>query len=149
MPARPLLLAAALALPAPALADAHADPFAVPDLAYGQTYRSTTLMGTRVHVTDMEIAPNAVLPAGTVDGWDDIGEIGDLLVGVDGTLAAVVVDVGGFIGLDEKEVAVAWSALRGVREDDDPQEWFLGLTVTRAELEAAPELERVGPSAQD
>ena len=149
---RPTLLALALALPPAALAaalplaaaaDGHASIFADAAPQYGADYRATTLMGTRVHVTEDEIDPTVPLPAGTVAEWDDIGEIGDLLIGVDGTLDGVVIDVGGFLGLGEKEVAVKWSALRGVREDDDPSEYFLGLTATREMLEAAPELERV------
>ena len=127
----------------PALADGHAaDPFAPVTLQYGETYLATTLIGTRVHAVDVDIDPTVALPAGTVAEWDDIGEIGDLIIGVDGSLQAVVVDVGGFLGLGEKEVAVSWSALRGVREDDDPDEWFLGVTATEEALEAAPALER-------
>lgn len=146
MMTRLLMTAALAAMPALAAAQAQEGPFAAPDLAYGEVYRGTTLMGQRIHVTEDEIEPNAVLPAGTVAEWDDVGEIGDLLIGVDGTLEAVVIDVGGFLGIDEKEVAVTWSSLRGVREDDDPEEWFLGLTVTRDELDAAPALEREGPA---
>ena len=143
---RILAAAAALTLAAPAaaLADAHAmTPFPEVSLEYGDNYLATTLIGERVHVADVELTPGMALAAGTVDEWDDIGEIGDLIVGVDGTLAAVVIDVGGFLGMGEKEVAVSWSALRPVYEEDNLQEWFLGLNVTREQLEAAPELVRV------
>ncbi|WP_308917672.1 PRC-barrel domain-containing protein [Jannaschia sp. LMIT008] len=140
---RTATLALTLSLPAAALADAHAaDPFAPVDLQYGESYLATTLIGTRVHVTEDTLDPRTPYPAGTVAEWDDIGEIGDLIVGVDGSLQAVVIDVGGFLGLGEKEVAVQWSSLVGVREDDDPQEYFLGMNATQAMLEAAPELER-------
>ncbi|MFO6466208.1 PRC-barrel domain-containing protein [Jannaschia sp. KMU-145] len=126
-----------------ALADGHAAaPFSVTTLEYGQSYLATTLIGTRVHATDGEIDPTAALPAGTVADWDDIGEIGDLIIGVDGSLQAVVIDVGGFLGLGEREVALDWSALRGVREDDDPGEYFLGVTMSEGMLEDAPELVR-------
>ena len=148
MPAilRTAALVAATA-PAAAFADGHAaDPLASVTLEFGQNYLATTLIGQRVHAVDMSemtIDPATPLPAGTVAEWDDIGEIGDLIVGVDGTLQAVVVDVGGFLGLGEKEVAVRWDALVGVREDDDPSEYFLGLNATQEMLDAAPELERV------
>ncbi|WGH77374.1 PRC-barrel domain-containing protein [Jannaschia ovalis] len=142
---RPLTVAAAIALTAPmALADAHSDsPFADGTLQYGEDYLATTLIGTRVHITEDELLPGVALATGTVDEWDDIGEIGDMIIGVDGTLDAVIIDVGGFLGLGEREVAIKWSALRGVYEEDNLQEYFLGLNLTREELEAAPEVTRV------
>ncbi|WP_371155605.1 PRC-barrel domain-containing protein [Jannaschia sp. 2305UL9-9] len=143
---RTTLLMAAMALPHAALADAHSDsPLADVSLEYGETYMATTLIGTRVHATEDDIDPMVQLPGGTVAEWDDIGEIGDLIIGVDGTLQAVVVDVGGFLGIGEREVALKWSALRGVREDDDPDEYFLGVTMPEGMLENAPELEREDP----
>ena len=144
MPAilRSAALAVALA-PGAALADGHAaSPFAERTIDHGQTYLATTLMGTRVHATETDIEPGATLAAGTVAEWDDIGEIGDLIIGVDGTLEAVIVDVGGFLGLGEREVAISWDALRGVREDDDPDEWFLGVTASAEAMENAPEVIR-------
>lgn len=127
-----------------AFADAHAtSPFSISKIEYGESYLATTLIGTRVHVTEDEILPGVALAAGTVDEWDDIGEIGDLIVSTEGELQAVVLDVGGFLGIGEREVAVDWSALRPVYEEDNIQEYFLGLNVTREQLEAAPELERV------
>jgi hypothetical protein len=122
---------------------AESGPFVTIDLQYGEHYQATTLIGQRVHAIDQEIEQNAVYPAGTIADWDDIGEIGDLIIGVDGTLEAVVVDVGGFLGLGEREVAVQWSSLRGVREDDDPEEYFLGVTMSEGAMEAAPEVERI------
>ena len=127
-----------------AAADGHATaPFSTTSIQYGESYLATTLIGTRVHATDAELDPAVAQPAGAVEDWDDIGEIGDLIVGVDGSLEAVVVDVGGFLGIGEREVALDWSALVGVREDDDPDEWFLGVNITDDMLENAPELERV------
>jgi hypothetical protein len=42
----------------------------------------------------------------------ELGRIVDLLVDAQGRVRAVVVDVGGFMGLGNRKVAVAWSALR-------------------------------------
>jgi hypothetical protein len=142
---RTTLTLATLALVAgPVLADGHAAaPFSTTTVQYGDQYLASTLLGTRVHATETELDPMTPLAAGSVAEWDDIGEIGDMIIGVDGTLEAVVIDVGGFLGIGEREVALDWSALTGVREDDDPDEWFLGVNLTQAELEAAPELERV------
>jgi hypothetical protein len=48
-----------------------------------------------------------VSPKGT-----ELGRIVDLLVDGQGRVRAVVLDVGGFMGVGDRKVAVAWSALR-------------------------------------
>ena len=143
---RTLLAAAALAAlaPAAASADAHmTSPFPDVTLEYGKDYLATTLIGERIHITEDEFEPGSALAAGASDEWDDIGEIGDMIIGVDGTLDAIVIDVGGFLGIGEKEVAVSWSALQPVYEEDQPDDWIIALRATRDEIEAAPELRRV------
>jgi hypothetical protein len=141
---RPVLAAALCAFAAPALAENHAmSPFVESTLEYGESYQATTLLGMTVHATEREIDATVPLAAGAVGDWDEIGEIGDLIIGVDGTLQSVVVDVGGFLGVGEREVAIQWSALQGVREEDDPGEYFLGVTISQDMLEAAPEVVRV------
>jgi sporulation protein YlmC with PRC-barrel domain len=45
-------------------------------------------------------------------GGTELGHIVDLLVDGQGRVRAVVVDVGGFMGVGSRKVAVAWSALR-------------------------------------
>jgi len=46
------------------------------------------------------------------DKGAELGRIVDLLVDGQGRVRAVVVDVGGFMGVGSRKVAVAWSALR-------------------------------------
>ena len=50
----------------------------------------------------------------------ELGRIVDLLADGQGKVRAVVVDVGGFIGLGNRKVAVAWSALRFATGDTGP-----------------------------
>ena len=140
---RTLLAATALVAPGVALADAHGGAFADVTLAHGENYLAETLIGTRIHVTETEVDTATPLAAGAVGEFDDVGEIGDLVVGADGTLQAVVLDIGGFLGLGEREVAVNWSALVPVVEEDDPSEVFLVVNATREQLETAPELRRM------
>ena len=47
-----------------------------------------------------------------VAGGSELGRIVDLLADGQGRVRAVVVDVGGFMGVGNRKVAVAWSALR-------------------------------------
>ena len=50
----------------------------------------------------------------------EIGRIVDLLVDAQGSVRAAVVDVGGFMGVGKRKVAVAWSALRFTAGDQGP-----------------------------
>lgn len=58
-------------------------------------FRSTNLRGTRVYGANNE----------------NIGEINDVLISRSGQVAAVIIGVGGFLGIGEKDVAVPMSLL--------------------------------------
>ena len=68
-----------------------------------------------------------------------LGEINDVLLDADGQLRTVVIGVGGFLGIAERDVAVPWKAL-GVSRDEN-QDLMLRLDVSREQLEKAPEFE--------
>ena len=70
--------------------------------------------------------------------WNDIGEIKDVIVGWNGDVEGVILGVGGFLGLGEKNVAVDMSSLRRVRETGDSNDWFLKVNSTSQALEDAP-----------
>lgn len=100
---------------------------------------ASRLIGMRVYAgptgTDVTSVPG--VPA----DWEDIGEINDLVVSRDGQVSAVLVDIGGFLGIGERQVAVQMPALRIVGDDataDSPDDFFLVLGADRAMLEAAP-----------
>ncbi len=65
----------------------------------------------------------------------EIGEIEDVLLNADGTVAAVVVEVGGFLGIGEKDVLVDWSALEITRDGKTLR--IAAPTLTREVLDAA------------
>jgi hypothetical protein len=48
----------------------------------------------------------------------EIGQLVDLMVDGRGAPVAGIIDVGGLMGIGARRVAVAWSLLRFVREDD-------------------------------
>jgi sporulation protein YlmC with PRC-barrel domain len=70
-----------------------------------------------------------------------LGEINDVLLAADGQLKTVVIGVGGFLGIAERDVGVPWEAL-GVSRDEN-QDLVLRLDVSREQLENAPEFESV------
>ena len=136
-----LSTAAGVAITSAAFAQ-DADVFPQVNVEDGQSYLASDLMGRRVYGVEQEYEANAAVAANSAAEWDDIGEIGDMIVGTDGSIEAVIVDVGGFLGIGEREVAVSWDAIRPVTEDDDPNEVFLTVPATQEQLEGAPEFTR-------
>ena len=64
-----------------------------------------------------------------------IGDVDDLLVDQKGQITAVLVGVGGFLGLGEKDVAIPFSALHASEKNN---KWYLVLNTTKDALKAAP-----------
>ncbi|MCP5081874.1 MAG: PRC-barrel domain containing protein [Alphaproteobacteria bacterium] len=65
-----------------------------------------------------------------------IGEINDVIVTVDGAVEGVVIGVGGFLGLGEKDVAVELGAI-ALETTEGGRATFI-LNATKEDLEAAP-----------
>lgn len=136
-------LAASFAMPAIAQ-DAPASPFQTE--AMGPSVTASDLIGARIYVSEAEIDADAY--NGVQEGWNDIGEVNDIVLGRDGSVDAVLVDIGGFLGMGERQVAVDMAALKFVQDDaTDADDWFLVMRADRATLDGAPEW--VTPTAVD
>lgn len=66
-----------------------------------------------------------------------IGDINDLVFGNDGKVHAVVIGVGGFVGIGEKDVAVPYSTLT-IKPNADG-DWVITAALDKAALEKAPD----------
>ena len=88
--------------------------------------------GTDTMVASELGAIEVVTPAG-----ETLGDVSDTILSHDGRLVALVVGVGGFLGLAEKEVAVRWEHL-SVRAKAAEGEFEIVCELDRAALEAAP-----------
>ena len=82
-----------------------------------------------------QVRAGSLLGVEVSDGEATIGEVSDLVVTEDGRVEAVVVGVGGFLGIGEKRVALAWDSVRLVERDGERV--FL-VSATRGQLEAMP-----------
>jgi sporulation protein YlmC with PRC-barrel domain len=69
---------------------------------------------------------------------EKIGDVSDLLIDQNGRIVAYVVGVGGFLGIGQKDVALAPAAFQ-VQPATDKEELKLKLAMTRDELKNAPE----------
>ncbi len=100
------------------------------------TIYGSELLGKNVYVTE------GTTDAGTVDGvpedWENIAAIDDVVMTRDGEIRGVLIDVGGFLGIGARKVAVDMSALDIVYDNED-DDFYVVFTSTREELESAPE----------
>jgi sporulation protein YlmC with PRC-barrel domain len=72
---------------------------------------------------------------------ETIGSIGDVVIDEDGQILAVIVEVGGFLGLGKKEVAISWDSVEhSMKEKGDGYDF--SVVETKEALRDAPEYRR-------
>lgn len=100
---------------------------------------ASDLIGKRVYAS--EAALDADGYDGMQDGWEDVGEVHDIVLSRDGSVDAVLLDIGGFLGMGEREVAMNMSAIRFVSDEATPEDlsdYFLVVNASRVNFEEAP-----------
>ncbi len=75
---------------------------------------------------------------GSGNDAQNIGRVNDIVIGPDGQLKAIVVGVGGFLGLGQKNVALEWNVAQWVERDNDE---FIVIETTADALKALPEFD--------
>ena len=108
------------------VAEADAETNTETDAAVPAT-GTTEMAATDPANAEMQMVPVEVSSVSTDDligvsvmGSDDqrIGEIGELIVADDGTINEAIIDVGGFLGIGEKPVAVSFEEIELMREGE-------------------------------
>jgi sporulation protein YlmC with PRC-barrel domain len=97
-----------------------ADPFYTAQMT-SMNWRSTELVGKPVYSRQEE----------------RIGEIDELVLNSEGRVVAAVVGVGGFLGMGERKVAIAFPSLKMVRDSQGAGRFSIDLS--KETLKAAPE----------
>ena len=133
---------AALALSTAAFADNNMDAlFSSEPFDPEINLNASDLIGMRVYASEASIENGQMMAAGGETEWDDIGEINEILLTRDGSVQSVIVGVGGFIGIGEKDVAINMSELRFVEEEGDSDDFFLVIEATAVGVQDAPSYE--------
>jgi sporulation protein YlmC with PRC-barrel domain len=65
-----------------------------------------------------------------------IGEVMDVLLDKSGKVTSLIVGVGGFLGVDEKDVAVPFDAVQVTNKNNN--KWYLVMNTTKSDLKSAP-----------
>ena len=99
------------------------------DMATGYTAADTDNLGTRL------IGQPVFSTAG--DDAEEIGNIDDVVFDENGQITAVIIAVGGFLGIGEKAVAVDFQMLEFTLAADNTERWVLPTTADA--LTAAPD----------
>jgi sporulation protein YlmC with PRC-barrel domain len=155
-----LLTAGAIAQDAPAPADPNAapateapatdapmapaaDPAAPADTMTTDTTveAPASILATGYTVTDVDNLATEIIGrqvySSEADDAEHIGDVNNLVIGENGEVAAVVIGVGGFLGIGEKNVAVNFSELQWVVAEDNTERYIL--PTTKEALESAPD----------
>ncbi len=104
-------------------------------------FHASSLIGSTVYATTADFDVDKPIDKVGED-WENIGEINNIVIERDGDVKAVVLGVGGFLSLGEKNVAVKMSELKFVKKaGDDSDDFFVVLKGDKALLEKAPEYE--------
>jgi sporulation protein YlmC with PRC-barrel domain len=64
-----------------------------------------------------------------------IGDVDDVLIDKEGRITAMIIGVGGFLGMGEKDVAVPFSSVRASEKNN---KWYLVLNTNKEALKTAP-----------
>lgn len=106
---------------------------AAPKVKHAEGYLASNLMGETVY-------------NGTGDDAEKIGEVTDLVIKQDGQVEALVVGVGGFLGIGQKDVALEFAVAEWAERDGD--EWLV-IPTNKEALEALPDFDRSAFTPQD
>lgn len=100
-----------------------------------------SILATGYTVTDVDNLATEIIGrqvySSQADDAEHIGDINNLVIGENGQVVAVVIGVGGFLGIGEKNVAVNYSELEWVVAEDNTERYIL--PTTKEALEAAPD----------
>ncbi|TIN42368.1 PRC-barrel domain-containing protein [Mesorhizobium sp.] len=123
------------AAPAPAGKTAEAPAAATPDATPDQTKTAAIDKSALTEMPINEIRSEDLVGT-TVYGANDVnvGEIGDVVLTGDKKVDAVIIDVGGFLGVGEKEVAIGMDNLKFMTDKDGNR--YLYTNFTKEQLEA-------------
>jgi hypothetical protein len=117
---------------------AKTGPASYLDAAGPNDVLASSLIGMRVYAVQNDIDATKAYPAEARKEWADVGEVNDVVLDWNGAVKAVVLGVGGFLGVGEKNVAIEMASLRKARESADSNDWFLVVNTSKEMLSNAP-----------
>lgn len=102
------------------------------DTVQAQQLRAESLIGSDVYGVNDET----------------IGSVGDVILSLEGEVDAIVVDVGGFLGIGTREVAIGMDNLEIRADRNDATSWHVFSPFTQEQLENQPEYDEASYAEQ-
>lgn len=132
-PAAPAETTAPAPAPSAAPSPAVTPDTAIPDKSADKGSASDKLVGLGSEVAASDLLNQKVKNSAS----ETVGDINDLSIGSDGKIAAVIIGVGGFLGMGEKNVSLPYDQLTFSRDANG----YLVVTanITKESLQSAPE----------
>lgn len=112
-------------------------PATTADPAAPMTQEAAPAMKAEGHLASQIIGENVY--NSTADDAEHIGDVTDIVIDPEGNIQAVVVGVGGFLGLGQKDVAVDFTQLDWAERDGD--RWLVA-AMSKEQLEQQAEFDR-------
>jgi uncharacterized protein YrrD len=125
-----------------------------PDMAADQQMQAGTQPGqAATGMQDQQMAAGQQLQTRQVtqqelEQYENIGSVSDMIVDEQGQLRAIVLDVGGFLGMGAREVALDVGEIEIARDQEQPDTVYIISRVGADELEQAPEFDRAALEEQ-
>lgn len=116
------------------------------------------LMGHDVYARRMPMDANATTaadgatPAMTqadLDNMDNVGQINDFILSTDGSVVAIVIGIGGFLGAGEQDVAVTMDQVSFAADPDDVEDMYIVLNTSGEMLKTSPQFDRAGMAGME
>lgn len=119
------------------------------DLIGQNVYARRTPVDMTTGGQNMTDGTMASMTAADLDAMDNVGQINDLILSNDGTVAAVVIGVGGFLGVGEQDVAVTMNEVSFAANADNPGDMYVIVNTSGEMLKTSPPFDRNGMIAAD
>ena len=117
------------------------------DVYARRTPMDMTAAGTATGAgTAMEMA---TMSAADLNEMDNVGQISDLVLSNDGSVAAIVIGVGGFLGVGEQDVAVTMNEVSFAANPDNAAEMYIVVNTSGDMLKTSPKFDRIGMANAD
>ncbi|TWC78323.1 PRC-barrel domain protein [Rhizobium sp. SJZ105] len=99
---------------------------------------ASKFIGMRLYATETPMTADMMVKPGAEKEWDDIGEVNEVILSRQGEVKAVVLGVGGFLGMGEKDVAIPMKDIKFVKDGDAADDYFLVVNSNKQMLTDAP-----------
>lgn len=118
-----------------AFAEAHMDPSSMipaDNISDGAVYRMDVEAGDTVWAGGTAYS--------TIDtSWTEVGEIDDILLDRNGKMVGILIEVGGFLGINDRDVVIPLENVRFATGEGDTYSYVTNLT--EEEIKALPEID--------